>query len=203
MAREWDEIDCPKCKNAINAKALICLHCRTEFTAAEAYERAKKHTRNLTLGWLGLLFIGVTLWFAFTGDDDSGEVVEKQVAPTAREVPKESATVKSQETTEELAQRLSANASRNAWSKKLFEMSEEDRAYSLAKVAGCTSTGRSMWMGSDGAGVDSWSVGCREGDNMVTIAAEGDGKTQILECSLLPLVKLECWKTFDAMNSGT
>jgi hypothetical protein len=68
--READEIDCPKCKQALKITALACPHCGVEFTQEEANARAKSHRRNGFIGCAGLSFVSLALLSTCMGGDN-------------------------------------------------------------------------------------------------------------------------------------
>jgi hypothetical protein len=196
MARNLDNIDCPKCKNDLKVSALKCPTCGAEFTKAEADARTKEHWRSLGTGCLFLIFIAAALWWAFLKGDDKKVVEQQDAVAVPNEAPKESAKPEKHVTTEELAQRFAINTGGNEQSRQLLAMSEHDRANTLSTLAGCTATGKAMFMGAE-AGADFWSVGCSEGDVMVSLPADLS-KTRILECSLLPKINLSCWSMLES-----
>jgi hypothetical protein len=195
MARNFDIVDCPKCKNDLKVSALKCPTCGVEFTKAEADARSKEHWRNLGGGCLFLIFIAAALWWTFLSGDGKDVVEPQDNATTPSVAAKEPTKPEKEISTEELAQRLAINTRGNGQSRQLLAMSEQDRARTLSAVAGCTATGRAMFMGSS-ADVDFWSVGCSEGDVMVSLSAE-ISESRILECSILPKMDLACWRMLE------
>jgi hypothetical protein len=196
MARNLDNVDCPQCKNDLKVSALRCPTCGAEFTKAEADARTKEHWRNLGAGCLFLFFLAAALWWTFLSGDDKNVGDPQAAVSLPNEAPKEKAKPETKITTDELAQRLAINTIGNKQSRELLAMSGPDRASTLSTLAGCTATGRAMFMGSN-SGLDFWSVGCNEGDVMVSLSADLS-KTRILECSILPKVNLSCWRMIES-----
>ncbi len=170
--------------------------------------KIKMPNRLAAVGWIVAGFVGflVVMINAPSKPSAMHEVAENKSredkkapeqenkAPVVANATPETNKVESPPSDFELAQRLAINTGGNQWSQKLLSMSEKDRAYTLANVASCKSSGRAMFTGSSD-GTDLWSVGCEEGDVQVSFSA--DGSTRILECSVLSRMKLECWRMLD------
>lgn len=84
---------CPKCKEIIQADALICKHCGTTFSQEEvaaATANAKKSKRNLGIGCLGLvLLVGFCSYMIDPEKKDAGDKQDATAAtPAAKETEK-------------------------------------------------------------------------------------------------------------------
>lgn len=88
MAQQWGEVDCPKCKNAIKAKALLCPHCGAEFTREEAAIRAQEQYRTMGIGCVGLIAILALVWWAFSGDSNRQKATETAKTEVAAKTAK-------------------------------------------------------------------------------------------------------------------
>jgi hypothetical protein len=81
------ERECPKCKETIKADALICKHCRTEFTpdeVAQAKQAAKSDSRMAGIGCLLLVLLLGFCSYTLSGDGTQKSDIPEKPAPTAK-----------------------------------------------------------------------------------------------------------------------
>lgn len=107
------ERSCPKCKETIKADALICKHCRTEFSAAEVAAAKKEHRQVIGVAVLGLvLLLGFCSYI--NGDETPADNASTSAAVTATnpapETPAESVEQSLLFTPEQFAARFNALA---------------------------------------------------------------------------------------------
>ena len=96
-----------------------------------------------------------------------------------------------------------ATQSRNPSQQILMRMTEAERALGMEQMmeAGRQSCGRvtrTFYQGTGPDGEVMWNFRCtNSGDWMVSIGADEEGETTILECSILQSLGSPCWKKFE------
>lgn len=104
---------CPKCKETIKVDALICGHCRTEFSPAEVASAKKENRQVIGIGIIGLVLL---LGFCtYTSDDETSADSAGGTAPVTASAPTPEAPAESAEqsllfTPEQFAARFNALA---------------------------------------------------------------------------------------------
>ena len=77
---------CPKCKETIKADALICKHCRTEFSAEEVVAAKAAKQRDAKYAGFGCLGLVLLLGFCgyVAGDGGAAPAIPDRPGPTAK-----------------------------------------------------------------------------------------------------------------------